>query len=432
MRNPRSHRGSGSGREGGRSESVEASAPTVDEAIIKALTELRSTKERTRIEVLDPGKSKLLGLFGGRPARVRATLRPAMPGDRPERTDRGDRGPRPDRERQGRPERPERGDRGDRGPRGERRDRPDRDRDRDREQGPREERPAVSNAERSAQVLSKAKELLQLMGVEAPIQTEERSGELWLKLESGPSDGLLIGRRGETLTALEHLLSRMSSLHERERVKVVLDVAGYRSRRTGSEDEDEAGEAGEERPAREGREGREGRRRDRGRRGEGRRERVESAPLTGVSEPEMEEFPEMVEVDEDEPVMEGRGINGNTMSDEPEIAPAPARAAEPEAGSDDFDDFPGPRRGRERDRGDRGGRGRDRDRGPGPDIEMTPEMVERMREHKRLEQEIIQRASVGPAVPEVPQPGAGGPKMPTFRRPDRPKRRGYRPDDTQS
>ena len=78
MRNPRSHRGSGSGKEGGRRETVEASAPTVDEAIIKALTVLRSTKERTRIEVLDPGKSKLLGLFGGRPARVRATLRPRM------------------------------------------------------------------------------------------------------------------------------------------------------------------------------------------------------------------------------------------------------------------------------------------------------------------------------------------------------------------
>src|SRR5438046_3391023 len=117
-RNQRSYRqGNREGQRRGSSGSVEATAASVDEAIIKALTELRATKDRARIEVLDEGKPKVLGLFGGRPARVRATLKGGMPGDRPERDRDRDR----DRDRP----RPERSDR----PRAQGRggDRPERD-----------------------------------------------------------------------------------------------------------------------------------------------------------------------------------------------------------------------------------------------------------------------------------------------------------------
>jgi len=47
----------------------------------------------------------------------------------------------------------------------------------------------------------------------------------------GDDSGLLIGRRGETLKALQFLVSLMTSRHLSERVYMFLDVAGYQERR---------------------------------------------------------------------------------------------------------------------------------------------------------------------------------------------------------
>jgi len=51
-----------------------------------------------------------------------------------------------------------------------------------------------------------------------------------IAFETDGSDGLLIGRGGETLAALQHLLSRMAA-HMDETLRVHVDVAGYRRRR---------------------------------------------------------------------------------------------------------------------------------------------------------------------------------------------------------
>ena len=51
-----------------------------------------------------------------------------------------------------------------------------------------------------------------------------------VSFETDGSDGLLIGRGGETLAALQHLLSRMAA-HGDETLRVHVDVAGYRRRR---------------------------------------------------------------------------------------------------------------------------------------------------------------------------------------------------------
>jgi spoIIIJ-associated protein len=413
-----------------RRKSAEATANSVDEAIIKALTELRVPKERARIEVLDPGKPKILGLFGGRPAKVRATLKGGLDatGDdrgRGDRGDRGDRGPRP----RGTEPRPAGGERParDAGGRGGR----DRDRDRDRDRGaqdrerggearePRPARPSVGGPARAAEVRTKAAEMLRLLGAEPAITAEERAGEVWLTVESSEADGLLIGRRGETLTAMEHLLTRMSSLHDRDRVKVVLDVGGYRSRKgapraegeagagepemdefdepvTGIEPDDDEAVAGAA-PA-EGDESGEGRRRRRrGRRGRGGRSeggRDGEATLetgeAGLGAPRGF-APRGLPVDDSEPEMEGPGgalLDESMLEAEPDFeteeiedveaeaapAAAPLPAHDPE---DDFDDAAvfgsrpprsgggdrgGRGGGRDRDRGGRGG-GRDRDRG---------------------------------------------------------------------
>src|SRR5262245_61557049 len=55
-------------------ESVEAEGESVDAAIERALTMLRTTRDRVEIEILANASRGLLG-FGGRKAKVRATLR---------------------------------------------------------------------------------------------------------------------------------------------------------------------------------------------------------------------------------------------------------------------------------------------------------------------------------------------------------------------
>jgi spoIIIJ-associated protein len=55
--------------------SVEISAQTVDEAVEKALFELNANELEVDIEVLEEPKKALLGLFGGKSAKVRVTKR---------------------------------------------------------------------------------------------------------------------------------------------------------------------------------------------------------------------------------------------------------------------------------------------------------------------------------------------------------------------
>ena len=54
---------------------VTATGQNVDEAVESALAQLKTTKDRTDIEVIDEGKKGLFGLFGTRPAVVKVTVK---------------------------------------------------------------------------------------------------------------------------------------------------------------------------------------------------------------------------------------------------------------------------------------------------------------------------------------------------------------------
>ena len=49
---------------------VTATGQNVDEAVESALAQLKTTKDRTEIDVIDEGKKGIFGLFGTRPAVV--------------------------------------------------------------------------------------------------------------------------------------------------------------------------------------------------------------------------------------------------------------------------------------------------------------------------------------------------------------------------
>ena len=48
---------------------------------------------------------------------------------------------------------------------------------------------------------------------------------------SGPDLGILIGRRGDTLDALQYLVNLTANRNAEKRIKIILDVEGYRKRR---------------------------------------------------------------------------------------------------------------------------------------------------------------------------------------------------------
>ena len=72
-------------------------------------------------------------------------------------------------------------------------------------------------------------QLLDKMGFSASIDVNLEGEDIHLDLR-GKNIGSLIGRRGETLDALEYLVSRIANRPPKERTRVYLDADGYRER----------------------------------------------------------------------------------------------------------------------------------------------------------------------------------------------------------
>jgi spoIIIJ-associated protein len=215
---------------------VEATGSTVDEAIQKALDELGLDEDEVDVEVLQEGSKGVLGL-GTEQARVRVTSLPyedeayeeydepleeddeleiAPPGNRLEEP--------PSSARSGVGF----------GQLGSRRSAPAVEPPRVR----RFDSEAEPYAEIAGQVLS---DLLERMDMPAEITLEAAeidedpaSGEALPTIElsvSGEYMGILIGRHGDTLAALQFLLGLLVCRKAERRVRVIVDVEGYRERR---------------------------------------------------------------------------------------------------------------------------------------------------------------------------------------------------------
>lgn len=203
--------------------SIEFSGRTVDEAIFHGLTEMGVTIDEVEIETLQSESKGLFG-FGSKLAVVRLTEReePVIPDlEQYKKREEADR-PRADREdgdnrRGGR-------DRGNRGRRpdavAEERRAPEADEAFDYSEELAKELPA-------GQFLS---ELLEKMGVQARVFAANTDSGLRLRIDAD-SMGLLIGRRGETLDALQYLVSLHVNRTSSEYQRITLDTEGYRSRR---------------------------------------------------------------------------------------------------------------------------------------------------------------------------------------------------------
>lgn len=76
--------------------------------------------------------------------------------------------------------------------------------------------------------------LLDNMGIKAEIKIDESDSNLKIDL-IGANMGILIGYRGETLDAIQYLVSLVvNKNHDREYKRVVLDIENYRLKREGT------------------------------------------------------------------------------------------------------------------------------------------------------------------------------------------------------
>jgi spoIIIJ-associated protein len=193
-------------------EGVEASGKTVDEAIEKALDELDADRDEVEVEVLSEGKGGVLGV-GGSEARVRVTLLDEADDDEDDDAEEEEDADEDDGQAAGAEEGAS--------------DEPDGEGGEDAEE--------EDEAEKAAQMLDR---LLELMHVRADvsIRDPETPGDglgmaiAVLEIE-GDDLGLLIGRRGETLQALQYLLNLMVTRELGQNLFFTVDVEGYRRRR---------------------------------------------------------------------------------------------------------------------------------------------------------------------------------------------------------
>lgn len=155
--------------------SVIKNAKSVDEAIAAALEELGATRDAVTVEILEEGKKGFLGL-AGKEASVRVSLQED------------------------------------------------------------EEAPSAVKAENGGESAVLAEDflrhILDAMDLKAELSVETNEEDKSVSIDiSGEDMGILIGRRGETLSALQYLTSLAVNRHQEEYCRIILDTENYKKRR---------------------------------------------------------------------------------------------------------------------------------------------------------------------------------------------------------
>ncbi len=230
--------------------SIEETGKSIEEATEKALEQLRVTEDEVDVEILEEPARGFLGL-GQSPARVRVTVKRKQA---PEPAPRSAQRERPQRQRPAREERPPRQEQG------PREERPQRQRP-PREERPKRPEPAPQQAEAPAPAPTPAPEAPrpaepvaeipsgEVMKVASEISVEvlqrivdsiedgarvavknAADGQLTLEVTSA-DPATIIGKHGQTVDAIQYLVGVITNKRLPEKIRLVVDVEGYRTRR---------------------------------------------------------------------------------------------------------------------------------------------------------------------------------------------------------
>ncbi|HKN14750.1 MAG TPA: RNA-binding cell elongation regulator Jag/EloR [Candidatus Binatus sp.] len=204
-------------------DSIEITGISVEEAVKEALEQLGLREDEVAIEVLATPRAGVLGL-GARNARVRVTRKSAQAGSNPQPA------PAPQARKEGASD-------------GNRRERENQRRGRN-DSGARRENPVASDDEggvagrksvgveeqrREATVI--LQQILEQMGERTDVRQIEVDAET-VELEiKGDGSGILIGRHGQTLDALEYIVNRILARRIKDAAPISLETESYRARR---------------------------------------------------------------------------------------------------------------------------------------------------------------------------------------------------------
>lgn len=187
---------------------VEKTGKTVEDAVKAALAELGVSRDQAEVEVLEESKPSLLGLFGGRDAKVRVTVKEAEP-EAPA-------APKPAEEAaleaaEAPVEKTE--------------------------AAPQEDAKAPADREEERQAAAAAakaflEEIFRAMGMDLLIEKfiSRKDEEIILKIH-GDGIGVLIGKHGQTLDALQYLTNLAGNRGRKNWNRIILDAENYRERR---------------------------------------------------------------------------------------------------------------------------------------------------------------------------------------------------------
>jgi spoIIIJ-associated protein len=143
---------------------------TTEEAIENACQELNYSRDEMEIEIIEPGSAGIFGLVGGRKAKIRVTVT--------------------------------------------------------------KEEPTIDEEENNLALAKETLEkILTLMLLEGTsVKADQEDGVILLNIE-GDKSGLLIGRRGRTLDALQFIVNKIVNKTLEKKAQVVVDSENYRQRR---------------------------------------------------------------------------------------------------------------------------------------------------------------------------------------------------------
>ncbi|MFZ7112794.1 MAG: RNA-binding cell elongation regulator Jag/EloR [Desulfatiglandales bacterium] len=170
-------------------ETYEFEGKTTEDAIKNASRELNIPEEELNIDVIEPGSAGIFGLVGGKKAKIRVTVKEDVTTEEEELGE------------------------------GE----------------PGEEETGFEDAESgSDESLAVAEETLEKILSLIPMETEIKGrvidGKIALGIQ-GDKSGLLIGRKGKTLDALQFIVNKIVNKTLDRKVNVIIDSEDYRKRR---------------------------------------------------------------------------------------------------------------------------------------------------------------------------------------------------------
>mgnify|MGYP001054289179 CR=1 FL=1 len=164
-------------------EEREFSGKNVEEAIEKGLKELGLSRDDVEVKILDEGKAGLFGLMGASPAKVKLIVKPAKG------LETGEKG-----------------------------------------EVVREKPRGIDLISAQKRAKEELDEILKLMGIEAEVSTSLEGGKVVADIKS-ENGAVLIGKKGQTLNALQLIVNLIVNRDEKTRTRVVVDSESYRQRR---------------------------------------------------------------------------------------------------------------------------------------------------------------------------------------------------------